>query len=71
MLISNLVKELITWSLRNCENVKPVKKNAEIYAILKSGEKVEKCFKPSYNPNYFMIMSKILKMEKLLIFSTV
>jgi hypothetical protein len=45
MLISNLVKELKTWSLRNSESVKPVKikiKNAEIYANLKSGEKVAK-----------------------------
>jgi hypothetical protein len=25
MLISNLVKELKTWSLRSCENVKPFK----------------------------------------------
>ncbi len=45
MLISNLVKELKTWSLRSCENVKSVKiKKAEIYANLKSDEKVEKVF---------------------------
>jgi hypothetical protein len=55
MLILNLVKELKTWSLRNCENVNPVeikktKKSMQIWNLMK---KLKKCFKTSYNPNFF------------------